>query len=93
MRDEIGSAWPDFVGTRSRCRAPFPSHLRGPPPIYLHEADARGGALDVDEHRPRERDLVLILAALFPGHFHRTRLAHDRTINSGCIYMYGSPFG
>lgn len=40
--------------------------------LYLNEADARGGAFDVDEYRPRERDLVLILVALFPGHFHGT---------------------
>lgn len=53
--------------------------------LYLDEADARGGALDVDEHRPR--GLILVLAALFPGHFHK-RLAHDRRINNGVsIYI------
>lgn len=65
----------------------FPGRRRSPPSLYLHEADARGGALDVDEYRPRERDLVLILAALFPGHFHKPTLAHDRRINNGCICM------
>lgn len=57
--------------------------------FYLHEADARGGAFDVDEHRPR--GLVLILAALFPGHFSTNDSPTTVELITVYLYMYGVP--